>query len=92
MLDANGSKRPVFGRSSMWIFDRVISFEGRIVSRDDFNDVSMPYGVVRPGDRSGNCYALTYRLESHYLLFLRDAAVVAEAENERPPVTEERKR
>ena len=56
-----------------WISGPVISFKGHIVSRDDFNDVSMPYGFVRPGGRSGNCFALNYRLGSHYLLFLSEA-------------------
>ncbi|HUF73324.1 MAG TPA: hypothetical protein VMR74_10545, partial [Gammaproteobacteria bacterium] len=50
---------------------RVISFDGHIVSRNDFNELPVPYPFIRPGGRSGNCYALEYRLGSQYLLILR---------------------
>jgi hypothetical protein len=57
-----------------WISDRVISFDGQISRRDDFNDGSVPYDFVRPGGRAGNCYALNYRLGSQFLLFLKEVA------------------
>jgi hypothetical protein len=63
-----------------WISDRVISFEGGIASRDDFNDGPVPYRSVRPGGRSGSCYALNYRLGSHYLLLLRESEVAGRKE------------
>jgi hypothetical protein len=51
------------------ISDLVLS--GYVVQRDDFNDQPSPYPSVRPGGRSGSCYANSYRDGAQYLLFLR---------------------
>jgi hypothetical protein len=47
-----------------------IEFNGRLGERDDPNDHPVPYTFVRPGGRSGNCFALEYRLNGEYLLLL----------------------
>ena len=44
---------------------------GYLTDRDDFNDVPLPYRFVRPGGRSGSCFANGYRPGAQYLLFLR---------------------
>jgi alpha-galactosidase len=44
--------------------------EGMLEERDDPNDRSVPYDFVRPGGRSGNCFALGYRSGAEYLLML----------------------
>ncbi len=48
-----------------------IAHSGYLVESDDFNDHGPPYEFVRPGGRSGNCYAKGYRRGAQYLLFLR---------------------
>jgi hypothetical protein len=47
-----------------------IEFNGRLGGRDDPNDHPVPYTFVRPGGRSGNCFALEYRMDGEYLLLL----------------------
>jgi hypothetical protein len=47
---------------------------GYLVDRDDFNDVKVPYSFVRPGGRSGSCFANSYRTGSEYLLMLKRRA------------------
>ena len=44
---------------------------GYLVSRDDFNDRKPPYTFVRPGGRSGSCFANSYRQDAEFLLFLK---------------------
>lgn len=44
---------------------------GYLVSTDDFNDQRPPYTFVRPGGRSGTCFANSYRVDSEFLLFLK---------------------
>lgn len=44
---------------------------GYVVESDDFNDHAAPYKFVRPGGRSGSCYANSYRGGAQYLLFLQ---------------------
>lgn len=44
---------------------------GYLVSSDDFNDKPSPYSFVRPGGRSGSCFANSYRRDGEYLLFLK---------------------
>jgi len=48
-----------------------LTFEGVLTDRDDRNDLPVPYTMVRPGGRSGNCYAFNYRLGQEYLLILK---------------------
>jgi hypothetical protein len=48
-----------------------IAINGSLLDRDDRNDQPVPYDFVRPGGRSGNCYALEYRAGAEYLLLLR---------------------
>lgn len=47
---------------------------GYLVDRDDFNDVAVPYTFVRPGGRSGSCFANVYRQRSEFLLMLKKDA------------------
>ena len=49
----------------------VADVEGTLEDRDDPNDRPVPYGWVRPGGRGGGCFAMRYRLEREYLLFLK---------------------
>ena len=44
---------------------------GYLVNRDDFNDHESPYKFVRPGGRSGSCFANSYRSGGQFLLFLK---------------------
>ncbi len=44
---------------------------GYLVHTDDFNDQRPPYTFVRPGGRSGSCFANSYRDDAQFLLFLR---------------------
>jgi hypothetical protein len=46
---------------------------GYLVDRDDFNDQQPPYTFVRPGGRSGSCFANSYRSGGQFLLFLKKA-------------------
>jgi hypothetical protein len=48
-----------------------IEFNGTLIERDDPNDRPVPYDFIRPGGRSGNCFALAYREGAQYLLLLR---------------------
>lgn len=48
-----------------------IEFTGALSERDDPNDRAVPYDFIRPGGRSGNCYAREYRVGAEYLLLLR---------------------
>lgn len=50
-----------------------IDFNGSLMDRDDPNDHPVPYNFIRPGGRSGNCFALAYRVGAEYLLLLRRA-------------------
>jgi hypothetical protein len=47
---------------------------GDLGRENDPNDHPVPYEFVRPGGRSGNCYAVTYRKASQYLLFVKDGS------------------
>jgi len=44
---------------------------GYLVDKDDFNDQPSPYEFVRPGGRSGSCFANSYRSNAQFLLFLK---------------------
>jgi len=48
-----------------------IEFEGELTERDDFNDRPAPYDFIRPGGRSGNCFAFHYKKGADYLLLCR---------------------
>ena len=49
----------------------MIEFNGSLADMDDSNDRPVPYDFVRPGGRTGNCFALQYRTGAEYLLLLR---------------------
>ncbi len=49
--------------------DKII-LSGYLSEKDDFNDVPVPYNFVRPGGRSGSCFANTYKRGAQFLLFL----------------------
>lgn len=51
-----------------------VELPGYVVQQDDFNDHAPPYTFVRPGGRSGSCYANSYRDGAQYLLFLSKRA------------------
>jgi hypothetical protein len=40
-------------------------------TRDDFNELPVPYKFVRRGGRSGSCFANSYRQGAEYLLMLK---------------------
>lgn len=44
---------------------------GYVTDRDDFNDHEPPYTFVRPGGRSGSCFANSYRKGAEFLLMLK---------------------
>ena len=48
-----------------------LALHGYLTQRDDFNDQKPPYTFVRPGGRSGSCFANSYRQGTEYLLFLK---------------------
>jgi len=48
-----------------------LEFNGHLDQKDDPNDRPVPYDFIRPGGRSGNCFALGYRQGAEYLLLLR---------------------
>jgi len=45
---------------------------GYLSERDDFNDHKAPYTFVRPGGRSGSCFANSYRRGAEFLLVLKN--------------------
>jgi hypothetical protein len=47
---------------------------GYLVARDDFNELKSPYTFVRPGGRSGSCFANSYRQNGEFLLMLKRQA------------------
>jgi hypothetical protein len=51
------------------LFD--IAVPGTLTDRSDTNDRPVPYGMVRPDGRRGECFARTYQLGGEYLLLLR---------------------
>lgn len=53
-----------------------VATQGYLENRDDFNEGPVPYDMVRPGGRHGNCVAEVYRQGAEYLLLLkrRDSA------------------
>lgn len=48
-----------------------VVLHGYLSDRDDFNDQRPPYTFVRPGGRSGSCFANTYRRGGEFLLMLK---------------------
>ena len=55
-----------------------LALRGYLTQRDDFNDQKPPYTFVRPGGRSGSCFANSYRQGAEYLLFLKRSNVPVE--------------
>lgn len=51
--------------------DSILVVNGYLGNQDDFNDHPVPYQFVRPGGRSGSCYANTYRHGAQFVLFLK---------------------
>jgi hypothetical protein len=49
--------------------DKII-LNGYLSDKDDFNELHVPYYFVRPGGRSGSCFANTYKQGAQFLLFL----------------------
>lgn len=45
---------------------------GTAVDRDDFNQMAVPYGMVRLAGQRGHCFATEYRLGAQYLLLFTD--------------------
>lgn len=54
-----------------------IVLPGYLSESDDWNDQNPPYTFVRPGGRSGSCFANTYRKGGQFLLVLKkwDASI-----------------
>jgi hypothetical protein len=48
-----------------------LQIRGVLTAEDDYNDKAPPYSFVRPGGRSGDCFASSYRNGGQYLLFLK---------------------
>ena len=48
-----------------------VQLPGYLVDDDDFNEQTPPYTFVRPGGRSGSCFANSYRTGGEFLLFLK---------------------
>ena len=48
-----------------------VVLHGYLTARDDFNDQKPPYTFVRPGGRSGSCFANSYRRGAEFLLMLQ---------------------
>jgi hypothetical protein len=48
-----------------------IILPGYLSERDDWHDQTPPYTFVRPGGRSGSCFANTYRKGGQFLLVLK---------------------
>ena len=49
--------------------------EGETARYEGRNDSPVPYDFVRPGGRSGDCFADDYKPGGQFLLFLRDGSV-----------------
>ena len=47
-----------------------LSVPGTLGGGSDFNDRTVPYGIVRPGGRGGGCFARNYETGGEYLLLL----------------------
>lgn len=50
-----------------------ITLHGYLTDSDDFNEAPLPYRFVRPGGRSGSCFANSYKSGAQFLLFLKKA-------------------
>jgi hypothetical protein len=48
-----------------------LTLPARLDGSDDFNDVPVPYHLVRPSGRTGNCGSDQYRRGASYLLLLK---------------------
>lgn len=60
-------------KESIWGIDvpATIVLHGYLADTNDFNNVPLPYRFVRPGGRSGSCFANSYKKGAQFLLFLR---------------------
>ena len=50
---------------------KTITLSGYLSDRNDYNEMPVPYTLVRKNGRSGSCFANTYRRGAQFLLFLR---------------------
>jgi hypothetical protein len=50
---------------------KTLLINGYLSDKDDFNDIAVPYHFVRPGGRSGSCFANTYKTGGSFLLILK---------------------
>jgi hypothetical protein len=48
-----------------------VSVPGTLTERSDMNDRPVPYAMVRPGRRGGECVARNYQRNGEYLLLLK---------------------
>lgn len=76
-IRADSQARRVTFEPLEWIrraTDDTARFElyGTAVDRDDFNQMAVPYGLVRPAGQRGDCFATEYRLGAQYLLLFSD--------------------
>lgn len=46
------------------------TWSGTVVGTDDFNELPVPYGMVRPSGQRGSCYTSEYRIGGEYLFLL----------------------
>lgn len=60
---------------------KTIAISGSLSEQHDPNDRPVPYDFVRPGGRHGNCFAITYRVGTEYLLMLARQSHPAYAES-----------
>ena len=51
-----------------------LTLPGRLVERDDYNPLPVPYTMVRRAGQHGDCWAREYRTGATYLLLLRERA------------------
>jgi len=54
----------------------IITLNGYLSDKDDFNDSPVPYDFVRPNGRHGSCFANTYKQGADFLLFLKKSSEV----------------
>lgn len=48
-----------------------LMIEGLLTPHNDFNDLPVPYHLMRPGGRRGGCEVFDYKQGAEYLLFLK---------------------
>lgn len=86
-LGASHDSLPFSGAAPAWVRFEVLerlrgpdsltqlNLRGFLVPRDDFNDGTVPYTMVRSSGQRGDCYAREYQAGAEYLLILRAGGV-----------------